>query len=89
MPYLFVDELPEGAEEADVVSHADYDAIAEELAGVTAQRDEAMEQIAEARREAKDARGKYASLMLEMGKHPQREDNGNQPKATTIDSLFE
>ena len=92
MPYVYYDELPDGLEEAQVVSQEHYDALAEELSASNGQRDEALTQIEEARREAREARAKYAQAILD-GK-PKREDEPEQnpdpkTKAATIASLFE
>lgn len=91
MPYVYYDELPDGLEAADVVSQEHYDALADELAASNGQRDEALEQIEEARREAREARAKYARAILD-GK-PKREpdpdpDPKPKPTAATIASLF-
>lgn len=91
MPYVYYDELPDGLEAADVVSQEHYDALAEELATSNGQRDEALTQIEEARKEAREARAKYAQAILD-GK-PKQEPDPNQetnpkPTGATIASLF-
>lgn len=92
MPYVYYDELPDGLEAADVVTQEQYDALADELAASNGQRDEALTQIEEARREAREARAKYAQAILD-GKHRQEPDPKQDPepkhKAATIASLFE
>jgi hypothetical protein len=92
MPYVYYDELPDGLEAADVVSQEHYDALAVELATSNGQRDEALTQIEEARREAREARAKYAQAILD-GKRQQEPDPRQDPepeaKAATIASLFE
>ena len=91
MPYVYYDELPDGLEAADVVSQTSYDALAEELAASNGQRDEALTQIEEARREAREARAKYAQAILD-GKNRQEPDTMDEPetrpKGATIASLF-
>ena len=91
MPYVYYDELPDGLEAADVVSQTSYDALADELAASNGQRDEALTQIEEARREAREARAKYAQAILD-GKPKQEPDPDTDPKAkptgATIASLF-
>ena len=91
MPYVYYDELPDGLEAADVVSQENYDALADELAESNGQRDEALTQIEEARREAREARAKYAQAILD-GKPKQEPDPepDPEPKPTgaTIASLF-
>lgn len=92
MPYVYYDELPDGLIGERVVSQEHYDALAEELATSNGQRDEALEQIEEARREAREARAKYAQVILD-GKPKQEPDPKQDPepkaKAATIASLFE
>jgi hypothetical protein len=91
MPYVYYDELPDGLEAADVVSQEHYDALADELAASNTQRDEALTQIEEARREAREARAKYAQAILD-GKNrqePEHEDEPEtKPKGATIADLF-
>ena len=91
MPYVYYDELPDGLEAADVVSQEHYDALADELAASNGQRDKALTQIEEARREAREARAKYAQAILD-GKPKQEPDPepDPEPKPTgaTIASLF-
>lgn len=91
MPYVYYDELPDGLEAADVVSQEHYDALADELAASNGQRDEALEQIEEARREAREARAKYAQMILDN--KPKQEPDPKQdpqpkPTGATIASLF-
>ena len=91
MPYVYYDELPDGLEEAQVVSQEHYDALAEELSASNGQRDEALTQIEEARREAREARAKYAQAILD-GKPKKEPDPDTDPKAkptgATIASLL-
>ena len=92
MPYVFYDELPEGLEAAEVVEQANYDALADELAGVISQRDEALEHLEEARKETRAAKSKYADLILNSGpKDGKKADPkpDDRPKGVTIKSLFE
>ncbi len=89
MPYVFYEELPEGAEAASVVSQESYDALAEELAGAMGQREEALTQIEEARKEARETKAKYAQMILDGNKtKPEDPKPKPVPKATTIDDLF-
>lgn len=89
MPYVYYDELPEGLEEADVVSQEHYDALAEELAASNNQRDEALKQIEEARRESREAKAKYAQAILDGKPEPKPDPKPEQRvKGTTISDLF-
>ena len=90
MPYVWYDELPEGAEAAEVVSQEHYDSLADELAASNGQRDEALAQIEEARREAREARAKYAQAILD-GNNRHEPDEGEpetRSKGATIADLF-
>ena len=64
MPYIYVDELPEGTEEADVVSREDYDSVATQRDEFESQRDDALAQIEEARSQVREAKAKYADMVL-------------------------
>ena len=91
MPYVFYDELPDGLEAADVVSQEHYDALAEELAGTITQRDEMIERLEEARKEARETKSRYAQMILDgsKGEPDKKEEPKDKPRATTIKSLFE
>ena len=91
MPYVFYEELPEGMDAASVVSQESYDALAGELAGAMDQREEALGQIEEARREAREAKAKYAQMILDGNKSkPKEPKETDTPKAkgATIADLF-
>ena len=91
MPYVFYEELPEGAEAASVVSQESYDALAEELACAMDQREEALTQIEEAQRAAREVKAKYAQMILDGNKSKTEEPKETETpkaKATTIDDLF-
>ena len=91
MPYVFYEELPEGLEAASVVSQEHYDALAEELAGAMEQREEALTQIEEAQRAAREVKAKYAQMILDGNKAKAaepKETDTQKAKATTIDDLF-
>lgn len=91
MPYVFYEELPEGLEAASVVSQEHYDALAEELAGAMEQREEALTQIEEAQRAAREAKAKYAQMILDGNKsktEEPKETDTQKAKATTIRDLF-
>lgn len=91
MPYVYYEELPEGAEAAEVVSQEHYDALAEELAGAMEQREEALTQIEEAQRAAREVKAKYAQMILDGNKSKDAESKEIEtptPKGTTIRDLF-
>lgn len=64
MPYIFVDEVPEGADEADVVSREDYDTVAESLRDMEVQRDSAVSKGVELEGELKTVRDAYAKAFI-------------------------
>ena len=89
MPYVWYDELPEGLEAAEVVTQEHYDRLADELAGTITQRDEMIERLEEARREARETKSRYAQMILDGSKNTQEESKPEEkPRATTIDSFF-
>lgn len=91
MPYIEVETLPDGVEEADVVPRSNYDAVVTERDEYASQRDTALSQIEEAQESARKSQAKYAALMLNMGKEEKttKNDGGEEiHKGTTIESLF-
>ena len=64
MPYIMVEEVPEGMEAVDVVPRADYDAAITERDSYAQQRDDALSRIEQAEQEVRDAKAKYADYIL-------------------------
>lgn len=73
MPYIMVETLPEGVEEADVVTREEYDAVVAERDSNARQRDDALERIVTAEQEVRDTKAKYADAILTMGQKHQSE----------------
>lgn len=91
MPYVYYEELPEGAEAADVVPHEHYDTLAEELAATVEQRDQTLEALEDSRRETREAKAKYAKFILDANKQQgnQKEpEETPKPKGKTVADLF-
>ena len=91
MPYVYYEELPEGAEEAQVVSHEHYDTLAEELAATVEQRDQTLEALEAARRETREAKAKYGKFILDAHKQqgsPKEPEDEPKPKGKTVADLF-
>ena len=91
MPYIYVDEVPEGTEAAEVVSQEHYDSLADELAATMGQRDEALQHLEESRRQTREAKAKYAKYVLDGGSKDKDEDQKPEaPKAEgmTVGKLF-
>lgn len=84
MPYIEVEEVPEGTEAADVVSRADYDAVVQERDSTIEQRDTALGRISEMERSVREAKAKYAEAVLNSGTSKQvstkEEDKAPEPK---------
>ena len=66
MPYIEVDELPEGTTAANVVSREDYDKLRKEMNDLEDQRDQFVKAIEEERKSAREARAKYAKAILDQ-----------------------
>lgn len=91
MPYVFYEELPEGLEAADVVSHENYDTLAEELAATVEQRDQALETLESSRRETREAKAKYAKFILDANKqqgNPKEPEDAPKPTGKRVADLF-
>lgn len=91
MPYVYVDELPDGMEEAVVYSEEDYD-------GVTAQLEQARAESAELAAERDSlaseldaAKTKFANAFLSSPQHAkqvQAQEAGEEDGPSTFDTLF-
>lgn len=88
MPFIEVEEIPEGVEAADVVARADYDAIVAERDTTMQQRDDALTQIEEARKEVRDTKAKYADAILSANREPQEKVVQKKEHALTVDDLW-
>ena len=89
MPYVYYDELPEGVEEVDVVTREEYDGVVGERDGLRDQLFDSTQQLESARKDANDAKAKYASLVLNMGSGNPNNDGGDGGvKGFTTEDLF-
>lgn len=98
MPYVFVEELEEGQEEADVRSAEDYSALEAERDAVVSERDELQGNydslVAERDNlaaELDNAKTKFADSFLsstQKMKQNIQTDNANDSKPMTFDQLF-
>lgn len=77
MPYIMVEEVPEGMEPVDVVPRADYDAAVSERDQYAQQRDDALGRIAQAEQDVRDAKARYADYIL--GGNKQTEPPKKEP----------
>lgn len=94
MPYIMVDEVPDGAVEVDVVPRADYEAIVQERDATIQQRDDALTQIEDARKEVRDAKALYADAILNANRkrevqEPHKDESAKPTMATSVSQLFE
>ena len=87
MPYIFVEELPEDAQEADVVERSELDSAITERDEARSQRDEAIERAAAAESDLEKQREKYANTFLKRKREPEP-SNDEYEKPTGISSLF-
>jgi len=82
MPYIEVEELPEGTQEADVVSRAEYEAVVSERDSTIEQRDTALTRISEMEQTVRDTKAKYAEAVLNSGtkKQPSTKEDEKVPE---------
>lgn len=71
MPYVFFEELPDGAEESDVVSRDDFEAVAESVETLERARDELAGEVVRLRGDLKKSREEYSRLVLDSAQGPQ------------------
>lgn len=64
MPYIMVEEVPEGMEAVDVVERSEYDKVIGERDAYAQQRDDAIARISDAEKAVRDAKAKYADYIL-------------------------
>ena len=64
MPYIFVEELEEGQQEADVIERTEHDALQQQLEETRTQRDQAIERAETAEKGWNEAKEKYANTFL-------------------------
>lgn len=70
MPYILVETLPDGVEEADVVTREEYESVVAERDSTMQQRDDALQRIVEAEQEVRDTKARYADAILSAGQKP-------------------
>ena len=73
MPYIMVDEIPEGYEPADVIGREEYDKVIEERDSYEKQRDDAIAKINDAEKEVREAKAKYADYILSGSNQQQKQ----------------
>ena len=90
VPYIFVDEIPDECEEAQVVSKEEYDGLMEDFNNLSIQRDEAIERAEIAEEGWKKSREKYANAFLSTPSKMKDNDSAKIENLTaqSFDSLF-
>lgn len=90
MAYIFVEEIPEGFEEAAVVSVDEFNSLQENLNETIRQRDEAVERAVAAEEGWQKSREKFANTFLSTPAKKQEEDSASEINLTaqSLDSLF-
>ena len=91
MPYIFVEELEEGVEYADVVSAEDFNALQTSFADMQSQRDAAIERAEAGEAEAKRMKDKYANRFLTtaaQAKQELKEDVDRDTGPRSFSELF-
>lgn len=84
MPYVYMDELPDGMEEATVYSEEDYSGVAAQLEQAQTERDNLA-------RELDAAKTKFANAFLSSAQHAkqvQAQEVKEEDKPSTFDTLF-
>lgn len=80
MPYVFMEELPEGFEEADVVERSELDSITTERDEARQQRDSAIERAEQAEGDLQAQKEKYANTFLSsQRKNPEPKGDYSKP----------
>ena len=87
MPYIYVENLEEGFEEADVVERSQYAELETQLEEAKNQRDNAIERAVQAEGDYSKMREKYANTFL--GKPRNMETYRDEPKIDMPQSLDE
>ena len=93
MPYIMVEELPEGVEAADVVERTEYDALSSRLSDAEGQRDRLLERAETLTSELSESRKKYADAFLgaaqaQPPKEPEQEPDPEPKHKTSFKQLF-
>lgn len=89
MPYIFVEELPEGAEEADVVPSSDYTTAVEERRNALSSVESLGDEL-KARDAALDSlRQKYADAVVNASRVIDTEEDDAIMEPQTFDSLWD
>ena len=86
MPYVFVEELIEGLEEADVVERSELETITSERDEARQQRDDAIERAVKAESDLTAQKEKFANTFFQQ-RSQMPKPNKNMPKPATMDAF--
>lgn len=84
MPYVYMDELPDGMEEATVYSEEDYNGVTAQLEQVQTERDNLASEL-------DAAKTKFANAFLSSPQHAkqvQKQETKEEDMPSTFDTLF-
>ena len=88
MPYVFVEQIEEGQQEADVIERTDFDTIREELETIKNQRDAAIERAVKAEEDYSKMREKYANTFLSNKPAPHNDSKPLNLAPQSLEELF-
>lgn len=88
MPYVFVDELQEGQEEAQVVEKGEHDELSRQLEEAREQRDKAIERAETAEKGWQEAKEKYANTFLTTPSKIKESNEIRVKRAQSVRELF-
>lgn len=84
MPYVYMDELPDGMEEATVYSEEDYNGVTAQLEQLQTERDNLASEL-------DAAKTKFANAFLSSPQHAkqvQKQETKEEDMPSTFDTLF-
>lgn len=91
MPYVFVEELEEGVEGADVVERSEYEQLRASVDELASQRDTLIERAETAEKDAREARDKYAHAFITSPQRIKEENSRDvrrESRPSTYSELF-
>lgn len=91
MPYVFMDNLPDGMEEATVYSEEDYNGVTAQLEQAQTENTELATERDNLARELDAAKTKFANAFLSSPQHAkqvQAQEVKEEDKPSTFDTLF-
>ena len=87
MPYVFMEELPEGMEAADVVERSELDSTISERDEARQQRDDAIERAVQAEGDLQAQKEKYAETFFQKRQSKPDKPKGDYEKPATMNAF--